>query len=343
MAHTSKILMLYTGGTIGMVQDPQSGSLKAFNFQQLLDQIPELKSYDCEISTDSLDKPIDSSNMKPDQWIRLAKRISAEYDTYDAFVILHGSDTMAYSSSALSFLLEHLSKPVVLTGSQLPIGITRSDARENLLTSLEIALAQNEDGSAKVPEVSVYFEYDLFRGNRIHKISTEDFEAFQSLNYPKLAEAGVHIKFNQNYILPAASSPLLLHDSMNENVGVLTTFPGMNENYVKSVLATPQLEGLILRSFGTGNAPTDSWFLKALEKAIEKGVHVANITQCNGGGVIQGKYEASKALKEMGVIGGGDMTFEAGITKLMFLLSKNLGQTEFRKAYETNLRGELSY
>ncbi len=334
--------MLYTGGTIGMMQDPESGSLKAFNFQQLLDQIPELRNYDCDITTDSLDHPIDSSDMKPDHWIRLATRIYRDYDKFDGFVILHGSDTMAYSSSALSFLLENLSKPVIFTGSQLPIGITRSDARENLLTTLEIALSKKENGDAMVPEVGVYFEYDLFRGNRIHKISTEDFEAFQSLNYPKLAEAGVHIKFNQNAIEPANSRALVLHAKMDTNVGVLTAFPGMNEAYVDAILSAPGLKGIVLRTFGSGNAPTDKWFLSKLQSAINSGIYIVNISQCSGGGVIQGKYEASKGLKEMGVISGGDMTFEAGLTKMMFMLTQNLSSAEFKKTYETNLRGELS-
>ncbi len=343
MPNTSKILMLYTGGTIGMMQDPESGSLKAFNFQQLLDQIPELRNYDCDITTDSLDRPIDSSDMKPDHWIRLATRIYKDYDRFDGFVILHGSDTMAYSSSALSFLLENLSKPVIFTGSQLPIGITRSDARENLLTTLEIALAKKANGEAMVPEVGVYFEYDLFRGNRIHKISTEDFEAFQSLNYPKLAEAGVHIKFNQNAIERASHEALILHNKMDTNIGVLTAFPGMSETYVNSILTAPGLKGIVLRTFGSGNAPTDEWFLAKLQAAIASGIQIVNITQCSGGGVIQGKYEASKGLKEIGVISGGDMTFEAGLTKMMFLLTQILSYKEFKKAYETNLRGELTY
>lgn len=342
MSLPSKILMLYTGGTIGMMQDPDTGSLRPFDFQQLLDQIPEIGLYECEITTDSLDRPIDSSDMKPEHWIRLAKRIAHDYEKYDGFVILHGSDTMAFTSSALSFLLEGLEKPVILTGSQLPIGISRSDARENLLTALEIALAQHPDGSPKVPEVAVYFEYDLLRGNRIHKFSTEDFEAFQSLNYPKLAEAGVHIKYNFNAIHSGKNEALKLHTHLDENVAILTVFPGMLPAYVNPVLQNPEVKGIILRTFGSGNAPTDQWFIDELKKTINRGTPIINISQCNGGGVMPGKYEAGKGLVDAGVISGKDMTLEAGLTKLMFLLAQNLSPQEFKTAFETNLRGELS-
>ena len=338
---TSKILMLYTGGTIGMVKDPETGGLLTFNFEHLLEQIPEIAQMDCDIDTDSLDHPIDSSDMKPEHWIRLAKRVYDGYAHYDGFVILHGSDTMAYSASALSFLLQNLSKPVIFTGSQLPIGITRSDARENLLTALEIALTRRQDNLAMIPEVAVYFEYDLFRGNRIHKISTEDFEAFQSLNYPKLAEAGVHIKFNEAYIDSPAKDSLIIYDKMISDIGVLTVFPGMMPDFVRSVVENTNLRGLVIRSFGSGNAPTDPWFLKMVHEAIDRGVKVVNISQCDGGGVIQGKYEASRHLRDMGVISGGNMTFEAGLTKMMFLLA-NFPHEKFAELYQTNLRGELS-
>ncbi len=334
--------MLYTGGTIGMMRDPQSNSLRPFDFQRLLQQIPELAELDCEIHTDSLDKPIDSSNIKPQHWVRLARRIAEDYNSYNGFVILHGSDTMAYSASALSFLLQNLGKPVIFTGSQLPIGITRSDARENLLTTIEIALARREDNLAMIPEVAIYFEYDLFRGNRTHKTSTEDFEAFQSLNYPKLAEAGVHIKYHKNYIHHPSKDSLILHEKFEEEVGVLTLFPGIQPSFVESVLGNQKMKGLILRTFGSGNAPMDDWLLRALEKSIKKGLLIANISQCDGGGVIQGKYEASKGLQEMGVISGGDMTFEAGITKMMYLLGEGCEGKEFKKQYERSLRGELS-
>jgi len=342
MAGTSKILMLYTGGTIGMVLDPEKEHLIPFDFEYLLEKIPEIAQLDCDIDTDSLDRPIDSSNIKPDHWERLAKRIAEDYDTYDGFVILHGSDTLAYTASALSFLLKNLAKPVVLTSSQLPIGVARSDARENLLTTVEIAMARREDGLAMVPEVCVYFEYFLFRGNRCHKISTEDFEAFQSMNYPKLAEAGVNIKYNSIYINKPAKDPFELCPGFEQQVGVLTVFPGMTEQYVKTILENRQLKGLIIRSFGSGNAPMDHWFLQALKEAIEEGLKVVNISQCAGGGIALGKYEASKAMLEMGVISGADMTFEAGLVKLMFLLAKDLSAEEFLEAFVSDLRGELT-
>lgn len=342
MPHTSKILMLYTGGTIGMVPDEKKRSLVPFDFQSLLDKIPDIRQLDCEIDTDSLDHPIDSSDMKPEHWLRLARRIADGYETYDGFVILHGSDTMAYTASGLSFILENLGKPVILTGSQLPIGVPRSDARENLLTTLEIAMAKKHDGTAMVPEVGIYFEYDLFRGNRCHKISTEDFEAFRSMNYPKLAEAGVNIKYHQNYIAGTPADQFSISEKLETEIGVLTVFPGMTPNYVRPVLENPHLKGLILRSFGSGNAPTDPWFLDMLRDSIERGVWVVNNSQCAGGGIALGKYEASREMKDMGVISSGDMSFESSLAKMMFLLPQTSSYEGFKQLYETSLRGELT-
>ena len=342
MTYTSSILLLYTGGTIGMVADPKTGSLKPFEFSNLLKQIPELNQMNCRIDTDSLDAPIDSSNMSPDHWHRLAKRIEKDYYHYDGFVVLHGSDTMAYTSSALSFMFENLSKPVILTGSQLPIGIPRSDARENLLTSLEIALAKNEEGGPRVPEVAVYFEYDLLRGNRLHKISTQDFEAFQSMNYPRLAEAGVRIQFSDNYIFKGSSGSFRTHTQMSAKVGVLTAFPGLAPEFALPVINNPHTEGLVYRTFGSGNTPTHPWLLKALEEAVKRGVKVINLSQCDGGGVFMGQYESSRALLDIGVISAQDMTFESAITKLMHLLPLGLSADEFKQQYESNLRGELT-
>lgn len=342
MSPQAKILLLYTGGTIGMVKDAKSGTLKPFKFANLLKQIPDLNLMNCQIATDSLDAPIDSSNMSVDHWQRLAKRIASDYHNYDGFVVLHGSDTMAYSSSALSFMFKNLSKPVIFTGSQLPIGIPRSDARENLLTSIEIALAKNEEGGPKVPEVAVYFENNLFRGNRLHKISTQDFKAFQSMNYPKLAEAGVKIKYHNNYIFKGTSGSFSLNAKLSRNVGVLTVFPGMAASFALPVLENTHLEGLVFRTFGSGNTPTDSWLLKAIEKCIKRGTHVVNASQCDGGGVFMGQYESGRALLDLGVVSALDMTFEAAITKLMYLLPFGLSANDFKEQYENSLRGELS-
>ena len=336
-----RILMLYTGGTIGMIRNAK-GALMPFEFSNLLEQIPELKQLRCEIDTDALDTPIDSSNMSPQHWARLARRIEQDYHQYDGFVILHGSDTMAYSSSALSFMLQNLSKPVVFTGSQLPIGIPRSDARENLLTAIEIALAKNDEGGARVPEVAVYFEYDLFRGNRLHKMSSEDFEAFQSMNYPKLAEAGVRIKYNETYIHPGSSGSFSTETEMDTRVGIITAFPGMTEAYVRGLTENDRLEALIYRTFGSGNSPDSPWLLEALRDFRLSGRTVVNISQCDGGGVSMGQYESSRALLEMGVISALDMTFEAALTKLMFLLPQELRENELRELYEANLKGELT-
>lgn len=334
--------MLYTGGTIGMMQDEESGDLRPFDFHHLLEQIPEIGQFDCEIDTFSLEQPVDSSNIKPEHWVTLARRITEGYEQYDGFVILHGSDTMAFSASALSFLLENLAKPVIFTGSQLPIGISRSDARENLLTAIEIALARRVDNLAMIPEVAIYFENHLLRGNRTHKISTEDFMAFQSLNYPLLAEVGVHIKFNAAAIRPPAKDALIMHDNLDNAISVLTMLPGSSQSYIKAVLGDSTMKGLIIRSFGSGNIPTDKWLLNELQKTIDRGVEIVNISQCSSGRVEQGKYETSRALLDMGVIGGGDMSFEAGLLKMMYLLGHGYRSTDFRNLYTSNLRGELT-
>lgn len=342
MSEAGKILLLYTGGTIGMILDEKTGSLKPFRFSNLLEQIPELRLMNCQIDTDSLDSPIDSSSLGPEHWKRLANRIYKDYYHYDGFVVLHGSDTMAYTSSALSFMLQNLSKPVILTGSQLPIGIPRTDARENLLTAIEMALARNDEGGTRVPEVAVYFEYDLMRGNRLHKISTQDFEAFQSFNYPKLAEAGVKIKYNDNYIARSSLGSFSVNTNLNTKVGVLTIFPGMGPEFVHPTLGNEDLEGIIIRSFGSGNIPDQPWLMQALEKAITRGTKVVNITQCDGGGVFMGQYESSRTLLNMGVLSAFDMTFEAALTKLMHLLPQDLTNEQFKELYETSLNGELS-
>lgn len=334
-------MLIYTGGTIGMMQDVRSGQLRPFDFAHLYNQIPELKKLNIEISSTALEQPIDSSDMHPDIWIEIATIIEKYYNKYDGFVILHGSDTMAHTASALSFMLENISKPVILTGSQLPIGIIRTDGKENLITAIEIAGAMKGKRHL-VPEVAVYFEFKLYRGNRIHKISAEQFQAFQSPNYPVLAEAGVHLKYNEPVILKSKSKRLKVYKKLNSNLGILKIFPGITPAFVSSVLNTPEIEAVILETFGSGNAPSDKWFLDLLKKAIDRGLIILNVTQCATGFVQQGKYQTSSGLKRIGIIGGEDITIEAAITKMMFLLGQRLSKNKIKKMLVQSLRGEIT-
>ena len=324
-----------------MVQDPESGALVPFDLESLIQFAPELKRIHCEVDLNSFMEPIDSSNMNPNGWRTIAETIEANYNSYDGFVVLHGTDTMSFTASALSFMLENLGKPVILTGSQLPIGMSRTDARENLITAIEMA-AQIERGKAQVPEVCLYFEDQLFRGNRTHKHNSEHFEAFNSVNYPKLAEAGIKIRFHRDFIRSMPNEPLRLIKGAEERVGSLKIFPGMTEQYFSSILKHAGLKALLLETYGAGNAFTDDWFLDGIKEAMTDGLVVANITQCAAGSVDMGRYETSRRLQEMGVWTGYDMTFESAITKLMIVLG-NPDQFEDPKfAFETSLRGELS-
>jgi len=335
----TKLLLIYTGGTIGMAEDPLTGVLKPVDFDHLMAQIPELKRFNYQIDTHSFSDPIDSSNMAPEVWGELAKLIAHNYNSYDGFVVLHGSDTMAYTASALSFMLKNLGKPVVLTGSQLPIGMIRTDGKENLITAIEIAAAQ-KDGYPTVPEVSIYFEYQLYRGNRTKKISATHFEAFDSPNYPVLAQAGIDIAFNTDDIMVSSKKKLELCTTFGTNITVLKLFPGITQATVNQILGSETAQVVIIESYGSGNMPTYDWFIAELEVAASSGKHLINITQCLRGSVTQGAYETSALLNKAGVISGLDMTLETALCKAMYLLGQK--STKFAKEFVTPICGELT-
>ena len=324
-----------------MVRDEETGALKSFDFNSLLNEIPEIKKFKINIESISFDEPIDSSNMHPENWLAIAQIIFNNYDKHDGFVVLHGSDTMAYTASALSFMLENLDKPVILTGSQLPIGDVRTDAKENLLTAIEIATS-TKNGKATVPEVAIYFEYDLYRGNRSTKSNAEDFEAFTSPNYQVLAQAGVSLKFNHSAISKVNDKQLKLNKGFNNNIVTLKLYPGISEEVIFSMINIPGLKAIILESFGAGNASTQVWFINLLIEAIKKDIIILNISQCEGGSVEQGKYETSSAFTKIGVISGKDMTYEAAVTKLMHLLGTDLSSKEIKEELQKPLRGEVT-
>ena len=336
-----KLLLLYTGGTIGMVQD-QKGILVPFDFNNITENVPELSRLDYQVAVISFDPILDSSNMNMDSWIEMASIIEKNYNEYAGFVILHGSDTMAYTASALSFMLENLAKPVILTGSQLPIGEIRTDAKENLITALEIAAAKDEQGQAIVNEVCIYFDYKLFRGNRSKKTEANKFEAFSSPNFPILAEAGVHINFNSEVLMPRSEAVFVVHKKLKNPISLLKIFPGISPAYVHAVINAEGVKAIILEGFGAGNTCTDAWFVESLQQAVASGILILEITQCIGGNVEIGRYETSKHLAKMGVVGGLDLTFEAAITKLMFLFGQELSLNEIANQLTQNLRGEIT-
>lgn len=336
----STILIIYTGGTFGMTYD-KDGVLMPFDFGLILEHLPALKNLALQLTVVSFENPIDSSNINPGHWKVIGEIIRDNYDTHDGFVVLHGTDTMAFTASALSFMLEGLSKPIVFTGAQLPISEARSDARENLITALDIASAK-KDGEALVPEVCIYFDYELLRGNRSKKVESMQFDAFDSGNYPPLAKAGVKIDYNFSVIREIdRTKTLTLHSKFDPNISILKLFPGINQNTVESILSTPNLKAVVLETFGSGNAPTLDWLIEVLKKAIERGILILNISQCPGGSVLQGRYTTSMNLRRIGVIGGADLTTEAAVTKLMLLLGE-YGVDRTRQLIDVSLAGEMS-
>ena len=343
MSKKPNILLVYTGGTIGMIKDYKTNALKAFDFNQILEKIPELQQLNCFIKSISFEVLIDSSNMNTQYYRDIVDIIQNNYDDFDGFVILTGSDTMSYTSSAISFMIENLQKPIIFTGSQLPIGDLRTDAKENLITSIEIACARKEDLPI-ISEVCLYFEYKLYRANRTTKINAEQFEAFASMNYPALAESGVHLSFSEHYIYKPLKEKkkLIIRKELITDVLILKLFPGITEKVVDNILNIEGLKGVVLETYGSGNAPDKSWFLDLLKEAISKDIRIINVTQCSGGNVIQGHYETSVALKQIGIVSGKDITTESAIAKLMYLLSENLSLKEFTDYFEKSLRGEIS-
>jgi L-asparaginase len=341
MSKIPHILIIYTGGTIGMMKDYKTNVLKSFDFKHIYNSIPELNHLECSLETISFEQPIDSSNINPSHWESIASIIQSHYQTADGFVVLHGSDTMSYTASAISFMIENLDKPIIFTGSQLPIGDLRTDAKENMITAIEIAAAQ-KNGKPRVSEVCIYFEYKLYRANRTTKISAAQFQAFDSPNYPILAESGVELKFHEHTLLTSKySKELIFRKILPQNVLLIKLFPGITEAVLNHMFQMPQLKGVILETYGSGNAPTEKWFLELLRNTLQKGIPIVDITQCFAGSVVLGKYETSLELLEMGLIDGKDITTEAAITKLMYLFSIPEIDGKVKDLFETSLRGEI--
>ena len=340
---TNRVLLIYTGGTIGMGKNPVTKALEPLDFSQLIKNLPELKQVDTNVDVYQFAEPIDSSDMNPQTWSQLVRIIADNYSHYDGYVILHGTDTMAYTASALSFMLENLTKPVILTGSQLPVGQLRTDGKENLVTSIELASLRHEDGTPFIPEVCIYFNSRLLRGNRSTKQHAEGFTAFASFNYPHLCDAGVNFNFHDHHILtPDYNHPMIPHYGMDSNIVVFSLFPGIQEQVVRHVLVVPELKSIVMRSFGSGNAPRQPWLMRLLTDASERGVTIVNISQCVSGSVQMNLYDTGFQLQEAGVISGYDSTVEAATTKLMFLQAQYGEPEKVRQMMNTSICGEIT-
>lgn len=337
-----RILIVYTGGTIGMIEDSLTKALRPFDFSHLMENVPKVKMLNYDIDNIQFNPPIDSSDMNPGHWQDIARSIAGNYDDYDGFVVLHGTDTMAYTASALSFMLGGLDKPVIITGSQLPIGEVRTDGEENLITALQIAAARDDDGRPMVREVAILFEDYLWRGNRSTKRSADNFNAFRSNNYPELAKVGLSIHFDRDALLRPCSSGLRPRYELDTSVLVIDLFPGLSESNLRYLLSTPGIRGIVLRTYGAGNGPTAGWFVNLIRETVERGVIILNVTQCVNGGVHTNRYVAGDLLAGTGVISGHDITFEAAITKMMFLFGLGIDNSEVKRLLGESLAGEVT-
>lgn len=340
----SSILLIYTGGTIGMKEDPTAQALKPFDFSQILAEVPELRKFAYKIDSHTFSPLIDSSDVEPGLWISLAELIKNKYDEYDGFVILHGTDTMAYSASVLSFMIEGLTKPIIFTGSQLPIGMPRTDGKENLISSVEIAGAKDADGHALVPEVCIYFDNMLMRGNRTTKVNSDHFRAFRSENCPPLAEAGISIRYNQSIIRKPENWDIrpTFHTNLDTRVSILKIHPGITEGVVEHILCSTESRAVIIETYGAGNAPSKEWFISLINKALANGKILLNITQCLAGSVNMDIYATGKCLKNAGVCNGYDCTTEGALAKLFYLMGISEENDRVKEMLETDLRGEIS-
>lgn len=341
--NNAKVLLIYTGGTIGMVENLETGALEPFNFSYLRSNVPEIKRLNFTVDSYLFDPPIDSSDVSPEKWQEMAKVIEKHYHLFDGFVILHGTDTMAYTASAMSLMFENLTKPVIFTGSQLPIGKFRTDGKENLITALEIAADKDSSGRPVVPELCVYMQNLLMRGNRTTKINADNFSAFNSPNYPYLAQAGINIRYDEKFILrPDYTRSVQFNYDLDHHMVILKLFPGITEDVVRAHLSIPGLKGVVLETYGSGNALSSEWFVKTLQEAIAKGIVIVNVTQCLHGSVEMHRYENGQILEKVGVVSGYDITTEAALAKLMILFGAGKSTEEVKQLMEVSLRGELT-